>query len=194
MEITQDDLNVIELVDLQIAMQAIENKIIVKVDQYKSGYECKECGGSGKIKSTVVEGSFRDCDKCEGKGATLHIPDNVKSLPSTGVIMSMGPLCQSSFLKKEMKEAQTAQNKIDVAIDPIAWDYWKCEIDRIQQQYQACMLHVGTRIVFGTHTGTKIPLRGEIKLTIMTEKEPLCVLFGTNIEDRAILDYTVENV
>lgn len=190
MEIVQDDLNVIELVDLQIAMQAIENKIIVKVDQYKSGYECKTCSGTGKIKSTVVEGSMRDCTDCEGKGATLHIPQNAQSLPSTGVIMSMGPACQSQMIKKELAFAKAKRAECSGTSD---WDFWNEDVKDKEEQFKECLLHVGTRIVFGTHTGTKIPLRGEIKLTIMTEKEPLCVLFGTNIEDRAILDYTVEN-
>jgi len=191
MEIIQDDLNVIEITDLQIAMQAIENKIIVKVDQYKSGYECKTCKGSGRVKSTVNEEILRSCDDCNGKGETLIIPDSAKSLPSTGVIMSMGPKTESMLIKAKIKDIK-ANMKLHTNTEAYDWDLESC--NEAEEELKNCLLHVGTRIVFGTHTGTKIPLRGEIKLTIMTEKEPLCVLFGTNIEDRAILDYTAENI
>lgn len=106
--------------------------------------------------------------------------------------MSMGPGCESVILKKEREVA--VRRRIASSHDSEDWIFWDSEARRCEAELKECLLHVGTRIVFGTHTGTKIPLRGEIKLTIMTEKEPLCVLFGTNIEDRAILDYTAENI
>ena len=52
------------------------------------GAECETCNGSYlemRIDDVVT------CNKCEGKGAILVIPENAKSLPTTGIILSMGP-------------------------------------------------------------------------------------------------------
>jgi co-chaperonin GroES (HSP10) len=151
-EVKEDKLNVLELSDLGISLEAIADKIIILVDGYKSGYECKECKGTGRVPSPVIAGSMRDCDECKGKGVTIHIPDTAKSMPSTGVVVSMGPLCTKSSVQ------------------------------------------IGTRVVYGVHVGTPIPIKGNIKLRIMREHEPLCRIFGSDIGDKEILDYNQGDV
>lgn len=52
------------------------------------GAECETCHGSYlemRVDDVVT------CGKCDGKGATLVIPENAKSLPTTGIILSIGP-------------------------------------------------------------------------------------------------------
>lgn len=52
------------------------------------GAECETCHGSYlemRVDDVVT------CHKCGGKGATLVIPETAKSLPTTGIILSMGP-------------------------------------------------------------------------------------------------------
>lgn len=52
------------------------------------GAECETCHGSYlemRIDDVVT------CHKCEGKGATLVIPQSAQSLPTTGIILSKGP-------------------------------------------------------------------------------------------------------
>lgn len=52
------------------------------------GAPCESCNfdyQSKRIDRTV------DCHACKGKGATLIIPDRAQSLPTTGVILSVGP-------------------------------------------------------------------------------------------------------
>lgn len=49
---------------------------------------CEICGGdylSKRIETLVM------CEKCKGKGSSLFIPENAKTLPTTGVILSKGP-------------------------------------------------------------------------------------------------------
>jgi co-chaperonin GroES (HSP10) len=163
-ELRQDSLNVIDLTEIGVSMQAIEDKIIILVDEYKSGYECKTCSGTGQVSSVINPDIKRTCDNCKGKGQTLVIPDTAKSMPSTGVIVSMGPKTEFMLAKKRNE---------DVTDIPI---------------------QIGTRVVFGVHVGTKIPIKGNIKLTIMREKEPLCIVFGSDIGDKEILDYTQDNI
>lgn len=49
---------------------------------------CLECAGDymSKRVNRIIE-----CPTCKGKGATLIIPDSAQSLPTTGVILSVGP-------------------------------------------------------------------------------------------------------
>lgn len=83
--------NYLELPDLKLAIEGLGDKVVVLMDSFKSGYECPQCRGTGKIRSTVVDGAIRPCDKCNGKGHTLFIPDTAKSLATTGVVVSIGP-------------------------------------------------------------------------------------------------------
>lgn len=57
-------------------------------ERNRFGAECEACHGSyleTRVDDVVV------CHKCEGKGATLVIPETAKSLPTTGIILSIGP-------------------------------------------------------------------------------------------------------
>src|SRR5271163_2921860 len=161
-ELKQDSLNVIDLTDIGVSMQAIEDKIIILVDGYKSGYECKVCNGKGRVASTIAEGMMRSCDECKGTGASLVIPDTAKSMPSTGVIVSMGPETRFMQAKKQYNKS-LKEFPQDLAF-----------IELAKEALDECILQIGTRVVFGVHVGTKIPIKGDIKLTIMKEKEPLC--------------------
>jgi co-chaperonin GroES (HSP10) len=82
--------NILEMPDLRLAIEALPNKIVVLLDKFKSGYECTKCKGSGKLRSLVVEGALRTCDQCNGRGASLIIPQNAQSIATTGVVVSIG--------------------------------------------------------------------------------------------------------
>lgn len=100
-------------------------RIIIREDEHKSGYEClrcmdkehrtldgqevsvitcPECKGDGKrlkagnptltVKcSGCEERGFVPCPECRGKGTStgIIIPDNQKSEPMTGTVVSVGP-------------------------------------------------------------------------------------------------------
>lgn len=177
-EVKHDTLNVIELADLGVSMEAVADKIMILVDSYKSGYECKECGGTGRIKSSIVEGATSQCADCKGKGVTLVIPDNAKSMPSTGVIVSMGPDTKFMKIKEDLKECKSFYEP----------DQVKEHEDKLAQM----PIQVGARVCFGVHVGTKIPLKGNIILVVMRENEPLCRIFGSDIADKELIDYNAE--
>lgn len=129
--------NEVSIPGFPYSFRAQGDKILVAVDVFKSGYECRSCKGSGTIKiSCSCDGSSRPgfkynqaqvdefvkslgvagadarammkcqeckgdylnmrktevCSACQGKKSLLELPDTAKSLPTTGVIVSMGPL------------------------------------------------------------------------------------------------------
>jgi co-chaperonin GroES (HSP10) len=138
------------------------DNIMILEDQFKSGYECRECDGVGtKIVSCLkCEGSGEggvdntgmipcglcdgkgsrevSCKFCNGKGATLEVPESSKSRPTSGTIVACGP------------DART--------------------------------LVLGERVAYSGHTGHLLPFKGNNRLRIMREREPFCRI--TTLKDQ----------
>lgn len=96
---------------------AIGDRLIVQEDAFKTGYECTTCGGSGKKDCSNCSGTGQvshggpvmrcgecegnkvvTCPACNGKGGLLVAPETAERRPTTGTIMSAGPMCK--WLKK----------------------------------------------------------------------------------------------
>ena len=181
-EVNIDNDNAVELTELQIQLEAVEDKIIILVDNFKSGYECKECGGTGKIKSPVVEGAMKDCTACGGKGGLLIVPEVAKTLPTLGTVLSMGPKTKWMEMQKAFYEAQ----------------WWKIWIFKRFLKYfkdsdiaKSIRIRPGARVLFQPHVGTFIPVKGNIRLKVMRAHEPLCVLYGTDEASKDFIDFDV---
>lgn len=102
--------NKFELGDLKF--EALGDRIIIKEDEFKSGYECEACTGSGAVacsgcagsgKSAVVAGArcsqcegggTQLCPLCQGRGGLLVAPETAQRRPTSGVIVSAGAKVQ----------------------------------------------------------------------------------------------------
>lgn len=71
----------------KLSFEAFGDRILVQEDDFKSGYECRTCGGTG---ISPLNPNMR-CKDCEGNGATIIIPDIGQRRPTTGRIVSIGP-------------------------------------------------------------------------------------------------------
>ena len=146
-----DGSNIASAEGVPFKLEARGSNILVNVDMFKSGYECKGCNGTGKVTTTTVGkkfvpgvGSVADpvnetftCPDCKGKGASLLLPDESKSLPTTGVVVSIG--------------ADVEKGKIKI----------------------------GDRVLFGPHSGQFIPLKAfGILFKTMHEREATCFIYG----------------
>ena len=69
-----------------VTFAAFGDRVLIQEDDFKSGYECDACDGTGQSK--LVPGAR--CPKCEGKGGLLAIPEVSQRRPTTGVIVSVG--------------------------------------------------------------------------------------------------------
>jgi hypothetical protein len=152
--------NVIFIVAGKLGLEAIEDKILILIDKFKSGYECKDCEETGIFKfcecerrgtpgryisgnidreCRICEGKYAEmrgqsCRPCHGTGSTLIVPDNAKAIPTSGVIVSCGPLCKTRKISE--------------------------------------------RVLFGAHTGYFLPFKGNAKIRCMREDEPLCKIYS----------------
>lgn len=71
---------------------ALGDRVLIEEDQFRSGYECEGCGGSGK--STVVKGA--KCSECGGTGVIkggIVTPETAQRRPTTGKVVSIGDQC-----------------------------------------------------------------------------------------------------
>jgi co-chaperonin GroES (HSP10) len=191
-EIVVDGQNVVELEKLGISLMAVEDKIIVMFDDYKSGFECKTCNGKTMIedcptchrtgtdrfdqvcKTCLGDSKFSYlCPECKGKGGILVIPDTAKSLPTTGIVVSMGPTTPAMKIIWWLRKFKFLK-------------FW------LMSKLLNTPIRLGSRVIFGPHVGTMIPFKGNIKLKIMRVHEPLAVLFGKDTAARDFIDYEVE--
>lgn len=93
-----------------LKMKAAGNRLIVVGDEFRTGYECVACEGRGEVNCDKCDGTGASivtesgrcgrcrgqkvmiCPSCKGKGGTLVIPDDKKARPTTGRVVSTGPL------------------------------------------------------------------------------------------------------
>ena len=155
--------NVIFIVGGKLGLEAIGNKILILIDKFKSGYECKDCNETGiyiacectrrgtfGLKESGKVCHYREacarqivgetCKTCNGTGSTLKIPETARAIPTSGVIVSVGP--------------ETTKRKI------------------------------GERVLFGAHTGYFLPFKGNAKIRCMREDEPLCIIYAVDTKEQ----------
>ena len=157
--------NTVFVVAGKIALEAVENKILILIDKFRSGYDCKDCNETGTYASCECEragtpgrsirGKFdkvcpfcsgsedtrnsrrgANCISCKGTGSTLTMPENARAIPTSGVIVSAGP------------DVKTRR--------------------------------IGERVLFGAHTGYYLPFKGNAKIRCMREDEILCMIHAIN--------------
>ncbi len=157
----------------KIAVEAVEDKILILLDKFKTGYECKTCDGTGILQKCATcsgvgadrfgqackecDGSLniypKDCDRCKGVGASIIVPETTKGMPTSGIIVSAGPKCKDRSL--------------------------------------------GERVLFGAHVGYYIPFKGNVRLRCLREHEVMCLMHkidpNATTEDFQILMEPIDN-
>lgn len=187
-EILVDNDNAVEITNLKIQLEAVRDNIIVVMDQYKSGFECKTCGGTGKVKSSVVAGAEKDCTDCGGKGALLVVPEISKSLPTLGTVVSLGPETEWMKYKKELAFIKYTYPDFNTIREN---EFVQEERRRLNRLEKSILIRPGAKVLFQPHVGTLIPFKGNIRLKIMRVHEPLCVIYGSDIDTKDFLDFDV---
>lgn len=111
---------------------ALGDRLVIEEDEFRTGYECTVCNGSGNTPcdacngsgaSSVVRGArcptcagsgLLKCPSCEGKGGLLIAPEISQRRPTTGRIVSLGPACKELKLGQSVLYSNFAGYVIDL--------------------------------------------------------------------------------
>lgn len=171
-EIVLDGSNSVSFPGFPFTFTALGEKILVTLDQFKSGYECKTCKGAGKVTSKVT-GNLVVCSDCDGKSVKeggLIIPDTAKMLANSGVVVSMGD--------KAMKDTRH-----------VYYNKWYERFMFWKAKKYTYDFRLGDRVLFSAHAGSLIPTRAGIAFKYMDYYQPIAKVDGA--EDLASFDFIV---
>lgn len=159
------------------SFEALGDRVLVLVDQFKSGYECEICGGKQKVKcmdcvagrsainpnmlcKTCHGTTEMVCPDCEGKGVEkggIVVPDSSQNRPESGTIVSIG------------EDVGRPVRRI-----------FGVRVQATDERKQ--ILKLGDKVLFGRFAGNSIDLetvtKDKIFLRILNESEVLCRLQG----------------
>jgi co-chaperonin GroES (HSP10) len=111
---------------------ACGDRVVIREDEFRSGYECTQCNGATKIVCTNCEGTGHSkvnsharcsechgetsitCPTCQGKGGLLVVPEASERRPSSGQIMSAGEGCQLFTVGEDVLYSNFAGQTIDL--------------------------------------------------------------------------------
>lgn len=131
MPIMIDNTNTYKLGDLTFSAKG--DRIIIREDEFKTGYECTRCGGATAVSCDACTGTGLSpttkharcstcagtkkviCPQCEGKGGLLIAPETSQRRPTTGVIVSVGPTCKDSHVGDGVMYSNFAGYVVDLA-------------------------------------------------------------------------------
>jgi len=115
-----------------VSFEAAGDRVLVHEDPFVSGYECKECAGTGwlicascdtngrsllnsMIKCKVCDGTRKDqCPTCLGKGGLLIVPEKSQRRPTTGEIVSIGEKVVSFHCGDKVMYGSFAGHVVDI--------------------------------------------------------------------------------
>lgn len=135
------------------------DSIIVLEDEFKSSYDCTVCEGSGEIE--------KSCLRCGGQGNVEMVVDGKGIGESCGKCGGKGKWlipCASCNGKGALLEipdqakARPTSGKV-VARGP-----------------ETLVYSIGDRVAYSGYTGHLIPFKGNVRLRIMRETEPFCLI------------------
>ena len=116
-----------ELGDLKF--WALGDRVVILEDEFRTGYECSRCGGSGKApcgncgglgangakKCSFCNGGVVVCGDCGGKGGLIVAPEIAQRRPTTGRVMSAGEACKALKPGQSVMYSNFAGYVVDLA-------------------------------------------------------------------------------
>jgi co-chaperonin GroES (HSP10) len=157
-------LNTYTVLEGQLALRAMGDRIIVLEDKFRTGYECKECEGLGYAENVLcatckgerIEKAVREdledractqctqsgyptgrqrCSACNGKGALVIVPQTSERRTTSGKVYSVGPDCS--------------------------------------------LFKLGDHVLYGSYAGTAVTLKNRYTIRILHEDEIIAQVYAT---------------
>src|SRR5579859_6632430 len=116
-----------------VEFAAFGDRLLIIEDEFRSGYECRGCGGSGKRdcencqgrgryfvdaierKCSACSGTGKEtCSECGGKGGLIVVPEVSQRRPSTGSVVSVGHLVEHFKVGDNVLYSNFAGHAMDI--------------------------------------------------------------------------------
>ena len=174
-ELVQENENIIWVGET--GFEADADRVIVLIDEFKSGYECLKCGGKDVRKLHGQEVSVIPCPDCGGKGTRPKAGNaklEVKCSECDGEKVVPCPDCKGkggALIIPEKNEGAPATGRI-LSIGPLV---------------PAGKRKLGERVMFGSWQGMEYGITGKMRTTgeektvnirILRDEEIACKLHG----------------
>jgi predicted RNA-binding Zn-ribbon protein involved in translation (DUF1610 family) len=189
--------NFLELPELNVAFEGISNKIIVLLDRYTSGYECPKCKGMQKVTRTTR----CKCDPVDFD-PEKHLEPGTKN--------RHGALCEDcngDFMSKRTStviDCPMCKGKGGNIIIPDSAKSLPTTGVVLSKGPDVTRIRLHRRIIATPYSGTFLPMKGNARIKVYTENEPLCYLHNmtkegvvienmVNMEANTITDLDVTN-
>jgi co-chaperonin GroES (HSP10) len=141
------------------------DNIMILEDEYKSNYDCKECGGTGKKKV--------QCLKCDGKG-WIYSPTQDASVFLENWDKETCGKCDGTGSKEETCKACNGKGAL-IEIPDQAKS--RPTSGKVVAWGPDCILYnSGDRVAYNSYTGSLLPFKGNNRIRVMRETEPFCLL------------------
>lgn len=191
--VTSDGTNEAVIPGFPYRFKAQGDKILVAVDIFKSGFECKACAGTGKISWHC---KCEDTDRPGFRYTLLQLEEVSASL---GADMSQARKtipcadCHGDFLgARRNSTCDICKGKgASIYIPDISKNLPTTGvIVSVGAEVRNPELSNNTRVLFGAYTGTMIPTKAVgVAFKVLRDIEVLCVIKGG--EDLAAFDFVV---
>lgn len=189
--------NFLELPELNVAFEAIGNKVVVLLDRYTSGYECPKCKGMTKVIRTVR----CKCDPVD-YSPQKHNPPGTRNRHGAPC-----EDCNGDYESKRIREeidCPVCKGKGGNIIIPDSAKSLPTTGVILSKGPDVTRLKLHRRIIATPFSGVFMPMKGNARIKVYTEMEPLCYLHnmkkdGTvvdnmvNMEQNTIEDLDVTN-
>jgi co-chaperonin GroES (HSP10) len=207
-EIVLDKSNKVSFPGFPYKFEALGEKIIVSIDIFKSGYECKECGGKGKITVKC------HCELGEHSGLKYSAEELMTISNSLGIEVAKArealvcPECNGDYVSmrkqgpcpackgighiviipETSKNLPTTGVVVSMGASCLTDTYDKSRYIRdAMGAIRPLGFDIGDRILFGPYAGSMIPTRAGLMFKVIDAVQAWCKIEGG--EDLAAFDF-----
>lgn len=192
-ELTLDNSNKVSFPGFPYKFEALGEKILVSIDVFKSGYECRTCKGKKIVESVC------DCEAGNHAGLKYSEADILYIKETLGEDIGMAraqlvcPECNGEY--KDFRKGETCPECKGLgALLVLPEDSKKLPTTGVVVSMgKKCTredFKIGDRILFGPYAGNMIPTKAGLMFKVMDEVQAWCRIEGG--EDLAAFDFIIQ--
>jgi co-chaperonin GroES (HSP10) len=193
-EVKLDGTNKVSFPGFEYKFEALGRKILVSIDIFKSGYECKMCKGAKKLQEKCL---CETLDRPGFKYSSSHLEEIENSLGLEVANVRRGtvcPICNGDYLSQRRDlDCPECKGQGALLVLPETSKQLPTTGVVVSKGYKCKRtdFKIGDRIVFGPYAGNMIPTKAGLMFKILDEVQAWCKIEGG--DDLAAFDFVVQD-